>query len=69
MTEDIDSYHPFSGRFVKEDGTTVNIADKLGGKSVSDKVYDIDNMMHHFWYPEMAQFGQSDFMREIALIY
>ena len=47
MTKDIDNYHPFSGRFVKEDGTTVNIADELGGKSVSDKVYDIDNMMPH----------------------
>ena len=47
MTKDIDGYHPFSGRFVKEDGTTVNIADELGGKSVSDKVYDIDNMMPH----------------------
>ena len=47
MTKDIDNYHPFSGRFVKEDGTTVNIADKLGSKSVSDKVYDIDNMMPH----------------------
>jgi len=47
MTKDIDSYHPFSGRFVKEDGTTVNIADELGGKSVSDKVYDINNMMPH----------------------
>ena len=47
MTKDIDNYHPFSGRFVKEDGATVNIADELGGKSVSDKVYDIDNMMPH----------------------
>ena len=47
MTKDIDNYHPFSGRFVKEDGTTVNIADELGGKSVSDKVYDINNMMPH----------------------
>lgn len=47
MTKDIDNYHPFSGRFVKEDGITVNIADKLGGKSVSDKVYDINNMMPH----------------------
>ena len=47
MTKDIDGYHPFSGRFVKEDGTTVNIADALGGESVSDKVYDIDNMMPH----------------------
>lgn len=47
MTKDIDNYHPFSGRFVKEDGTTVNIADEFGGKSVSDKVYDIDNMMPH----------------------
>ena len=43
---------------------------------INSKVYElndilkkIDNMMHHFWYPEMAQFGQSDFMREIALIY
>ena len=43
----INEFHPTSGRFVKEDGTTVNIADKLGGKSVSDKVYDIDNMMPH----------------------
>ena len=43
----INEFHPFSGRFVKEDGTTVNIADELGGKSVSDKVYDIDNMMPH----------------------
>ena len=43
----INEFHPTSGRFVKEDGTTVNIADELGGKSVSDKVYDIDNMMPH----------------------
>lgn len=43
----INEFHPTSGRFVKEDGTTVNIADKLGGKSVSDKVYDINNMMPH----------------------
>lgn len=43
----INEFQPTSGRFVKEDGTTVNIADKLGGKSVSDKVYDIDNMMPH----------------------
>lgn len=43
----INEFHPTSGRFVKEDGTTVNIADKLGGKSVSDKVYNIDNMMPH----------------------
>lgn len=47
MTKDIDSYHPFSGRFVKEDGTTVNIADALGGESVTDKIYDINNMMPH----------------------
>lgn len=43
----INEFQPTSGRFVKEDGTTVNIADELGGKSVSDKVYDIDNMMPH----------------------
>lgn len=43
----INEFHPTNGRFVKEDGTTVNIADELGGKSVSDKVYDIDNMMPH----------------------
>ena len=43
----INEFHPTSGRFVKEDGTTVNIADELGGKSVSDKVYDINNMMPH----------------------
>ena len=43
----INEFHPTSGRFVKEDGTTVNIADELGGKSVSDKVYDVDNMMPH----------------------
>lgn len=43
----INEFHPTSGRFVKEDGTTVNIADELGGKSVSDKVYNIDNMMPH----------------------
>lgn len=43
----INEFHPTSGRFVKEDGTTVNIADALGGKSMSDKVYDIDNMMPH----------------------
>lgn len=43
----INEFQPTSGRFVKEDGTTVNIADALGGKSVSDKVYDIDNMMPH----------------------
>lgn len=43
----INEFHPTSGRFVKEDGATVNIADALGGKSVSDKVYDIDNMMPH----------------------
>ena len=43
----INEFHPTSGRFVKEDGTTVNIADELGGESVSDKVYDIDNMMPH----------------------
>ena len=43
----INEFHPTSGRFVKEDGATVNIADELGGKSVSDKVYDIDNMMPH----------------------
>lgn len=47
MTKDIDNYHPFSGRFVKEDGTTVNIADALNGKSMSNKVYDIGNMMPH----------------------
>lgn len=43
----INEFQPTSGRFVKEDGTTVNIADALGDKSVSDKVYDIDNMMPH----------------------
>lgn len=43
----INEFHPTSGRFVKEDGTTVNIADALSGESVSDKVYDIDNMMPH----------------------
>lgn len=43
----INEFQPTSGRFVKEDGTTVNIADELGGKSVSDKVYDINNMMPH----------------------
>lgn len=43
----INEFQPTSGRFVKKDGTTVNIADELGGKSVSDKVYDIDNMMPH----------------------
>lgn len=43
----INEFHPTNGRFVKEDGTTVNIADALGGESVSDKVYDIDNMMPH----------------------
>lgn len=43
----INEFHPTSGRFVKEDGATVNIADELSGKSVSDKVYDIDNMMPH----------------------
>lgn len=43
----INEFHPTSGRFVKEDGATVNIADALGGKSVNDKVYDIDNMMPH----------------------
>lgn len=43
----INEFQPTSGRFIKEDGTTVNIADALNGKSVSDKVYDIDNMMPH----------------------
>ena len=43
----INEFQPASGRFVKEDGTTVNIADVLGGESVSDKVYDINNMMPH----------------------
>lgn len=43
----INEFHPTSGRFVKEDGTTVNIADALGGESVTDKIYDINNMMPH----------------------
>lgn len=43
----IEQYSPQSGRFLKEDGTTVNIADALGGESVTDKIYDINNMMPH----------------------
>lgn len=43
----INEFQPTSGRFIKEDGTTVNIADTLSGESVSDKVYDINNMMPH----------------------
>lgn len=43
----INEFQPTSGRFVKEDGTTVNIADALGGESVTDKIYDINNMMPH----------------------
>ena len=54
MSRDINSYFPSNGRYIKEDGSIFNLADKLGGTSVGL------NMDINFFSPRSGRMVKED---------